>query len=130
MCTAMPLLLMFPSSPGTVIQPYDPAFFGALFSFPRPLSHPHYHSYYISKNFFLLFWLLSTIPHQLSAGKTTISRLLFRFYDPLEGTVEMGGYDIKRYTQKSVRQVLILKCYHCIRLQSADSRSTSRWHML
>ena len=39
------------------------------------------------------------------AGKTTISRLLFRFYDPLEGTVNIGGYDIKRYTQKSVRQV-------------------------
>ena len=43
------------------------------------------------------------------SGKTTISRLLFRFYDPLEGVVEMGGYDIKRYTQKSIRQVNI---YH------------------
>jgi ABC-type transport system involved in Fe-S cluster assembly fused permease/ATPase subunit len=37
------------------------------------------------------------------AGKTTISRLLFRFYDPIEGSVEMGGFDIKNYTQKSIR---------------------------
>jgi ABC-type transport system involved in Fe-S cluster assembly fused permease/ATPase subunit len=40
------------------------------------------------------------------AGKTTISRLLFRFYDPIEGNVEIGGYDIKKYQQKSVRQCI------------------------
>eukprot|EP01041_Mallomonas_annulata_P000984 gene984-1923_t len=37
------------------------------------------------------------------AGKTTISRLLFRFYDPLQGLVEIGGQDIKKCTQRSVR---------------------------
>lgn len=37
------------------------------------------------------------------AGKTTISRLLFRFYDPLSGTVEFNGLDISDYTQRSVR---------------------------
>ena len=35
--------------------------------------------------------------------KTTISRLLFRFYDPLSGTVEFDNMDIKKYQQKSVR---------------------------
>ena len=38
------------------------------------------------------------------AGKTTISRLLFRFYDPLSGSVRLNNMDISKYTQKSVRQ--------------------------
>jgi ABC-type transport system involved in Fe-S cluster assembly fused permease/ATPase subunit len=37
------------------------------------------------------------------SGKTTISRLLFRFYEPREGSISIGGYDIRQYTQKSVR---------------------------
>jgi len=37
------------------------------------------------------------------AGKTTISRLLFRFYDPSAGQVLIDGYDIKKYSQQSVR---------------------------
>ena len=37
------------------------------------------------------------------AGKTTISRLLLRFYDPKAGTVLLNGVDISRATQKSVR---------------------------
>jgi ABC-type transport system involved in Fe-S cluster assembly fused permease/ATPase subunit len=40
------------------------------------------------------------------AGKTTISRLLFRFYDPLSGSVRLNGMDIAQYTQKSVRQAI------------------------
>lgn len=39
----------------------------------------------------------------LFIGKTTISRLLFRFYDPLRGGVKINGCDIKYYTQKSIR---------------------------
>ena len=42
----------------------------------------------------------------LGAGKTTISRLLFRFYDPIEGAVLLNGLDIKQYTQKSVRSAI------------------------
>mmetsp|Transcript_30408 Transcript_30408/g.40146 ORF Transcript_30408/g.40146 Transcript_30408/m.40146 type:complete len:852 (+) Transcript_30408:38-2593(+) len=37
------------------------------------------------------------------AGKTTIARLLFRFYDPLSGQVLMNGHDIRRVKQRSVR---------------------------
>lgn len=48
---------------------------------------------------------LAVVGHT-GAGKTTISRLLFRFYDPLQGEVSIGGYNIKRYTQKSVRQCI------------------------
>jgi len=36
-------------------------------------------------------------------GKTTIVNLISRFYDPQEGTVKIDGTDIKRFTQKSLR---------------------------
>ncbi|MGB0630810.1 MAG: ABCB family ABC transporter ATP-binding protein/permease [Alphaproteobacteria bacterium] len=36
-------------------------------------------------------------------GKTTLGRLLFRFYDPVEGRVEIDGHDIRSCTQDSVR---------------------------
>ena len=31
---------------------------------------------------------------------------MFRFYDPLAGAVLLNGFDIKKYTQKSVRQAI------------------------
>ncbi len=37
------------------------------------------------------------------AGKSTISRLLFRFYDVTQGTVRIDGQDIREVTQASVR---------------------------
>ena len=37
------------------------------------------------------------------AGKTTLGRLLFRFYDPIEGRVEIDGHDIRACTQDTVR---------------------------
>jgi len=37
------------------------------------------------------------------AGKTTISRLLTRFYDPVSGSVSINGTDIKTVQQTSVR---------------------------
>lgn len=40
------------------------------------------------------------------AGKTTISRLLFRFYDPTGGAVLIGGCNIRDYKQRSVRQAI------------------------
>ncbi len=40
------------------------------------------------------------------AGKSTISRLLFRFYDPTSGSITIDGQDIKSVTQDSVRQLI------------------------
>ncbi|MBT6442064.1 MAG: ABC transporter ATP-binding protein/permease, partial [Alphaproteobacteria bacterium] len=37
------------------------------------------------------------------AGKSTISRILFRFYDLSEGSVQIDGQDIRKVTQKSLR---------------------------
>jgi subfamily B ATP-binding cassette protein MsbA len=37
-------------------------------------------------------------------GKTTIVSLIARFYDPVKGTVKIDGTDIRRFTQKSLRQ--------------------------
>lgn len=38
------------------------------------------------------------------AGKTTISRLLFRFYDVTGGAVKVNGVDIRMLKQKSLRE--------------------------
>ncbi|TMW63424.1 hypothetical protein Poli38472_002365 [Pythium oligandrum] len=38
------------------------------------------------------------------SGKTTISRLLFRFYDVRRGIIRLNGQDITRVTQKSLRK--------------------------
>eukprot|EP00605_Chrysophyceae_sp_TOSAG23-4_P000838 GSChrysophyteH1.ASY1.ANO1.929.1 assembled CDS len=40
------------------------------------------------------------------AGKTTISRMMFRFYEPLEGQVFLGDYDIAACTQHSIRSLI------------------------
>lgn len=37
-------------------------------------------------------------------GKTTISNLMLRLYDPVEGTIEIDGQNIADVTQKSLRQ--------------------------
>ncbi|KAF4736198.1 hypothetical protein FOZ63_014650, partial [Perkinsus olseni] len=37
------------------------------------------------------------------SGKTTVSRLLFRFFDVDDGAVRVGGYDVRDVTQKSLR---------------------------
>ena len=38
------------------------------------------------------------------AGKTTIISLIPRFYDPVSGVVRIDGQDVRRFTQKSLRQ--------------------------
>jgi ATP-binding cassette subfamily B protein len=38
------------------------------------------------------------------AGKTTIISLISRFYDPSAGVVRIDGYDLRRVTQRSVRE--------------------------
>ncbi|KAI7879639.1 hypothetical protein K492DRAFT_131214 [Lichtheimia hyalospora FSU 10163] len=41
---------------------------------------------------------------QRGAGKSTISRLLYRFYDSDSGTIYIDGHDVKSATLKSIRQ--------------------------
>ncbi|MBP9829291.1 MAG: ABC transporter ATP-binding protein/permease [Proteobacteria bacterium] len=43
---------------------------------------------------------------ETGAGKSTLSRLLFRFYDPSQGRILIDGQDIKSVTQKSLRKIL------------------------
>ena len=40
------------------------------------------------------------------AGKSTISRLLFRFYDPKEGAVYVNNQNIKNISQQSLRKII------------------------
>jgi ATP-binding cassette subfamily B protein len=40
------------------------------------------------------------------SGKTTIARLLFRFYDPQGGSISIDGHDIRDVTQESVRRAI------------------------
>jgi len=40
------------------------------------------------------------------AGKTTISRLIFRFYDVLGGSIKINGVDIRSVQQRSLRQAI------------------------
>jgi ATP-binding cassette subfamily B protein len=40
------------------------------------------------------------------AGKSTLARLLFRFYDVSQGEVAIGGEDIRKVTQKSLRAAI------------------------
>jgi ATP-binding cassette subfamily B protein len=40
------------------------------------------------------------------AGKTTITALAARLYDPNEGTVRIGGYDLRDVTQESLHEVV------------------------
>jgi ATP-binding cassette subfamily B multidrug efflux pump len=41
---------------------------------------------------------------ETGAGKTTLAKLLSRFYDPTEGVVRVDGYDLRTVTQDSLRQ--------------------------
>jgi ATP-binding cassette subfamily B protein len=40
------------------------------------------------------------------AGKSTISRLLFKFYDPKEGSIYINNTDINKISQKSLRKII------------------------
>jgi ATP-binding cassette subfamily B protein len=38
------------------------------------------------------------------SGKSTLANLLLRFYDPLEGRIQIDGHDIREYTLESLRR--------------------------
>ena len=40
------------------------------------------------------------------AGKTTISRILLRFYEPISGQLLVNGVDVQKATQKSLRELI------------------------
>jgi thiol reductant ABC exporter CydC subunit len=42
------------------------------------------------------------------AGKTTVTNLLFRFLDPEQGRVTIGGHDVREYRQEDVRRMFAL----------------------
>jgi ATP-binding cassette subfamily B (MDR/TAP) protein 6 len=43
---------------------------------------------------------------ETGSGKSTIFRLLFRFFDASEGSVKVDGLDVREYTQSSLRKAL------------------------
>jgi len=42
------------------------------------------------------------------AGKSTLAKLIARFYDPVEGSVSMGGVDMKDATARSLRDRIVV----------------------
>jgi ATP-binding cassette, subfamily B, heavy metal transporter len=48
---------------------------------------------------------LAIVGHS-GAGKSTISRILYRFYDIMGGRVEIDGQDVQQVTQASLRQAI------------------------
>jgi len=49
---------------------------------------------------------VTAIVGSTGAGKTTVSRLLFRFYDVLGGAVKVNGMDVRAVSQKSLRDAI------------------------
>ena len=48
------------------------------------------------------------------AGKSTISKLLYRFYDATEGCIKISGQDIRYATQSSVRDIIGIVPQDCV----------------
>jgi len=48
------------------------------------------------------------------AGKSTVSKLLFRFYDPTEGAIEIDGTDIRAVSLDSVRRAIAVVPQDCV----------------
>merc|ERR1712150_415451 len=46
---------------------------------------------------------ITAVVGSTGAGKTTVSRLLFRFYDVTAGAIKVNGMDVRKATQKSLR---------------------------
>ena len=42
------------------------------------------------------------------AGKSTLAKLLARFYDPTDGTVELDGIDLRRLHPKDLRRAIVM----------------------
>src|SRR3712207_9569534 len=42
------------------------------------------------------------------AGKSTLAKLVSRFYDPTEGTVSLDGVDLRRLHPKDLRRAIVM----------------------
>jgi ABC-type multidrug transport system fused ATPase/permease subunit len=42
------------------------------------------------------------------AGKTTIARLLCRFYDPTDGTIRLDGVDLRELSERDLRRAVVM----------------------
>jgi len=51
---------------------------------------------------------IAALVGRTGAGKSTLISLIPRFYDPVSGTVKIDGQDVRRYTQKSLRNQISL----------------------
>ena len=51
---------------------------------------------------------IAALVGRTGAGKSTLISLIPRFYDPISGVVKIDGEDVRRYTQKSLRQQISL----------------------
>ena len=51
---------------------------------------------------------IAALVGRTGAGKSTLISLIPRFYDPVSGVVKIDGQDVRRYTQKSLRQQISL----------------------
>ena len=49
---------------------------------------------------------VSAVVGTTGEGKTTVSRLLFRFYDVLGGAVKINGMDVRSLKQKSLQRAI------------------------
>ena len=56
------------------------------------------------------------------AGKSTVIKLLARFYDPDEGAVLIDGHDLRRVTQRSLREQLAVRAAGGFPLQRQRAR--------
>jgi ATP-binding cassette subfamily B protein len=79
--------------------------------FKGQIEFEHVHFHYTPETPILTDVNLKIEPGQVAAlvgptgaGKTTIVSLIARFYDPTSGVVKIDGADVRRFTQKSLRE--------------------------
>ena len=46
------------------------------------------------------------IAGESGSGKSTLINLVFRFFDPTEGTIKLDDIDFRDYSQKELRQLM------------------------
>jgi len=65
-------------------------------------------------NFLLIRYFEYTEVHFANSSKSTIVRLLYRFYNPNEGQILVGGTDIQNVTLESLRENIGIVPQDCV----------------